>query len=517
MKNSPNISITFFFKKDNATGTGSNKKALCRIPLLILLLCLIFLFAACSGNSRQVKGAVWFSDVHFTPFEDPVIMTQLVSENADQWDAILAASTPNNTLPASGHESNRALLESVLTDMKQRSTSPDFIIYTGDFLAHRFNNTYKTLTGDDSTEGLQRFIDKTLTYIASRITYYYPATPVYFCLGNNDTYEDDYQITPGGQFLANSAIIFSNAFLKTNADKNLFAATYPTSGHYQLFPGGNNGLRLLALNAVYLSQNASAAADAPATAQLDWLEAALADAARTGDKVWVILHIPPGVDVFATLRANANPPILDQVIPLIKEKHLSRFRSILASYSSTVRTIFAGHIHRDDFRLITSLDMVEHAAVPVLVSPAISPVYGNQSGYKIFNYDQRDYSILDYEACYLDFGDKIWKIGHLFHHAYNFDSLTVDNMASLYESLKINIYMRNQYIRAYDGFKISDSQITDAIFPYYLLGIKYLDSESYRRAVENYFLLGQDTIPFRPLAEFSRLYKMYEQKTAATG
>jgi 3',5'-cyclic AMP phosphodiesterase CpdA len=514
MKNHRSIGMVRYFKMDNITGTGSGKKALRQILPVILLLCLLSLLTACSsGNSQSIKGAVWFSDVHFTPFEDPAIVPQLVNEDVGEWDATLAASIPNNTIPAFGHEANRALLESVLTDMKRRSPSPDFIIYTGDFLGHRFNSTYKTLTGDDSTEGLQRFIDKTLNYIASRMTHYYPDTPIYFCLGNNDTYEDDYQITPGGQFLANSAIIFSNAFLKTTADKNLFAATYPAAGHYQVLPAGNSGLRLLALNAVYLSQYVSA--DADATAQLDWLEATVADAARNGDKVWVILHIPPGVDVFATLRANPNPPILNQIIPLIKETHVSRLRSILAGHSNTVRTVFAGHVHRDDFRLIMSVDMVEHAAVPVLIAPAVSPVYGNQPGYKILAYGQQDYSILDYEARYLDLGDTIWKTGHLFHQAYGVDNLTADGMASLYEALRTNADMRNQYILAYDGFKTSGRAITDGTFPYYLLGIKYLDSENYRRAVENYFLLGQNVIPFRPRADFSRPYYIYERKAQA--
>ena len=503
-----------YFKMDNITGTGPGKKGLHRILPLILLLFLLSFFAACSSNSQEVKGAIWFSDVHFTPFEDPAIVTRLVNEDVDQWDATLAASVPNNTIPAFGHESNRALLESVLTDMKRRSPAPAFIIYTGDFLAHRFDSTYKTLTGDDSTEGLQRFIDKTLTYITSRVTHYYPDTPVYFCLGNNDTYEDDYQITPGGLFLANSAVIFSSAFLKTAADRNLFAATYPTAGHYQVLPARNSGLRLLALNAVYLSQNASADAAAPAAAQLDWLEATLADATRTGDKVWVILHIPPGVDVFATLHVNPNPPIPNQIVPLIKETHLGRLRSILASHSNTVRTIFAGHVHRDEFRLTRAIDMIEHAAVPVLVSPAVSPVYGNQPGYKIINYGQRDYSILDYGVYYLDLGDTVWKTGQLFHEAYGFSSLAADDMASLYEALKSNAGMRDQYILAYGGFKTSGRAITDTTFPYYLLAIKYLDSESYRRAVENYFLLGQGTIPFWLLADFRRPYYSFERQAA---
>jgi hypothetical protein len=160
--------------------------------------------------------------------------------------------------------------------------------------------------------------------------------------------------------------------------------------------------------------------------------------------------------------------------------------------------------------------MVEHAAVPVLIAPAVSPVYRNQPGYKILAYGQQDYSILDYEARYLDLGDRIWKTGHLFHEAYGLDSLTADSMASLYEALRTNADMRNQYILAYDGFKTSGRAITDGTFPYYLLGIKYLDSENYRRAVENYYMLGQNiVIPFWLLTDYSRPHYIYERKAAA--
>lgn len=115
MKNRRSVGVVRYFKTDKITTTGFGKKAMHRILPVILLLCLLSVFAACSSNSQEVKGALWFSDVHFTPFEDPAIVTRLVNENVDQWDATLTASVPNNTLPAFGHESNRALLESFLT------------------------------------------------------------------------------------------------------------------------------------------------------------------------------------------------------------------------------------------------------------------------------------------------------------------------------------------------------------------------------------------------------------------
>lgn len=490
MKIIKHINMASSFKIETVNETGNIKKAPCHVFPAIFLLCLLLLFTACGSNSQSTSEALIFSDVHFTPFEDPTIVTQLVENDANKWNAIFAASALQNTLPTFGHESNWALLESTLADMRRTSPSPDFIIYTGDFLMHRFNTTYKTLTRDESAEGLQRFVDKTLTYIASRFTQYYPDTPIYFCLGNNDTSEDDYQITPNGQFLANSAVIFSNAFLKTTVNKNLFVATYPAGGHYQVIVNGTM-MRIFSLNAVYLSPNA--AISAAATAQLDWLETALADAARTGDKVWVIMHIPTGVDVFATLRANPNPPLLPNVIPLIREEYLSRLRSILATNRNNVSAVFAGHVHRDDFRLIMSPDPVETPAVPVLVMPAISPVYGNQPGYKVLSYHHQDYLVADYQARYLDFGDRIWKTGHVFQQAYGFRGyLTANHLASLYGDLyRDTTGMRAQYISAYDGFKTSGSAITDTTFPYYLLGIRYLDSASYRQAVESYYLLRQ--------------------------
>jgi hypothetical protein len=305
------------------------------------------LLALSCGNSdgpapyhEQQPQALWFSDLHFDPFADPDLVTRLVQADVTQWYALFAGSEDHARTPSSGKGTNHWLLESCLAQMGMQAPRPDLILYTGDFLTHWFNETYATMSGDESEAGLQAFIDKTLAYIVLRLSHYYPHTPVFFCLGNNDAYEDNYGVTPDSPFLENSAWTLGPGLLKQARHLTSFFATYPHGGHFEAYPSTTAGWRILSLNTNFLSTHAPSHSDAPAEAQLDWLAAQLSDAAAAGDKVWLLSHIPPGVDVFATRIANGfSDGLPEQVVPLMKEMHLARFKALLSQHASSVTHI----------------------------------------------------------------------------------------------------------------------------------------------------------------------------------
>ena len=59
----------------------------------------------------------------------------------------------------------------------------------------------------------------------------------------------------------------------------------------------------------------------------------------------------------------------------------------MTDYRGVVRQIYAGHIHRDDFRVFPNRD--GNPLVPVHVNPAVSPVYFNNPAVEIGWYDKR--------------------------------------------------------------------------------------------------------------------------------
>jgi sphingomyelin phosphodiesterase acid-like 3 len=97
------------------------------------------------------------------------------------------------------------------------------------------------------------------------------------------------------------------------------------------------------------------------------LEGELAAAKQAQEPVWLVYHIPPGIDGYATLRRGACPGTM---IPMWAEAYAEPFHSLLRRYTETVAASFAGHTHMDDFRLIGDAD--GHFAF-TLVTPAVSP------------------------------------------------------------------------------------------------------------------------------------------------
>jgi sphingomyelin phosphodiesterase acid-like 3 len=436
--------------------------------------------------------ALWFSDLHFDPFADPDLVTRLVQADVTQWHDLFAGSEDHARKPSSGKGTNHWLLESSLAQMEAQTPRPDLVLYTGDFLTHWFNETYATVSGDESETGLQAFIDKTLAYIVLRMSYYYPHTPVFFCLGNNDAYEDNYAVTPDSSFLRDSAQTLGPGLLKQTRHLTSFFETYPHGGHFEVYPCPTAGWRILSLNANFLSTHAPGHSDAPAEAQLDWLDARLSEAGAAGDKIWLLLHIPPGVDVFATRMANDfSDSVPEKIVPLMKEIHLARFKALLTQHASSVTAVLAGHIHRDDFRW---LGTDNDAGASVLIVPSISPVYRNNPAYKVLDYDPDTFIIQDYETWYFDMLQGDWRHGHRFSWAYGSEALDANRMRQLWRDLRTDPAMQAEYILAYDAFR--DPLQIESDFRYYWAGIGRMESTAYRQALEQW----NDSLQITPAA-----------------
>jgi hypothetical protein len=104
-------------------------------------------------------------------------------------------------------------------------------------------------------------------------------------------------------------------------------------------------------------------------------------AKAAAERVWLLYHIPPGLDGYATLRQGSCP---DTMIPMWDEAHAGAFFALLRRYADIVPASFAGHTHMDDFRLIG--DAGGRYAF-VLITPAVSPIFGQNPGFRIASYD----------------------------------------------------------------------------------------------------------------------------------
>ena len=80
--------------------------------------------------------------------------------------------------------------------------------------------------------------------------------------------------------------------------------------------------------------------------------------------------------------------------------------------------MYAGHIHRDDFRLLP--DREGRPFVAIHIVPSVSPVYFNNPAVEIGWYDKGDGELRDYAPLYLDLANPkpTWATEYIFTRAY---------------------------------------------------------------------------------------------------
>src|SRR6202012_669872 len=82
-----------------------------------------------------------------------------------------------------------------------------------------------------------------------------------------------------------------------------------------------------------------------------WLEQTGGAARQANQKVWLMFHIPPGIDGYGSAH-NHESSCAANVVPMWVPEWTVKFDSLLLNSQDTVTASFAGHTHTDDFRLI---------------------------------------------------------------------------------------------------------------------------------------------------------------------
>ena len=86
---------------------------------------------------------------------------------------------------------------------------------------------------------------------------------------------------------------------------------------------------------------------------LAWFGARLEAALAAGERVWLVYHVPAGVDAYATAHARPAPDgsCAAETVPFWREPYASAFADLMARHGGRVQAAFSGHIHRDSWRL----------------------------------------------------------------------------------------------------------------------------------------------------------------------
>jgi sphingomyelin phosphodiesterase acid-like 3 len=395
------------------------------------------------------------SDIHFNPFYDPTLASEVAKSDYTKWQAIFARSSGSG-LGSYHADVNFNLLSSALDNMQKQSPHPDFIIISGDFLAHDFQKTFKDMTGNHDPKAIAAFSDQTIKFLTMMIADRFPGTTVYPALGNNDSDCDDYAIQPSGSFLQATATTWQ-PLVKGSPNAADFMQTFPASGTYSLLSPNSSKHRIIALNTTFVSSNyknpCGVMKGDPGKDELDWLAAELKKAAAANEKVWLLYHILPGIDVFDSL--SASTPKKPQAITFWRSDLNQTFVDLVKQYSDTIVVSFGGHIHMDNFQLVQSK---QQAVSFVHVSPAISPKFGNNPGFEVFSYDRQSSMPLDYTTYFIDVtsaaakkGPPVtWPTEYSFVNDYKQPAYSTAALQAMYQLLPGNNSTWAKYLKYYN-------------------------------------------------------------------
>ncbi len=238
------------------------------------------------------------SDIHFDPYADPAVVRQLATAPVDQWGAILAGSTA--PFAEYGSDTTYPLMMSALSAARGTGLAYDYVLVTGDLLAHDFRRGFETHAGGDD-DAYGSFVVKTITFLTRTLQQTFAGVPVILALGNNDSACGDYRLTPNGAMLHALA-----PELNVLAGHPQATEDFEAGGFYAVPHPTVPGRQIVVLNDVfwstqYLDRCDPMISDAGA-AELGWLEWKLFKARSAKQSVTLVMHIPPGIDAYRSAQ-----------------------------------------------------------------------------------------------------------------------------------------------------------------------------------------------------------------------
>jgi sphingomyelin phosphodiesterase acid-like 3 len=418
----------------------------------------LMLPAAAAERGTQV---LMLSDLHFDPLADTALVDRLVAAGPEEWTAILNTSGMTG-FAGSGHDTNWPLMVSALNAMKAAVPNPAFAIVTGDLFPHRFKENFQKAATDKSDATYQAFVRKAARFLAMQLRERYPEMPIFTTPGNNDDDCGDYMARPGGPFFKDLLEVMSGLVGKESAGQ--FQTDWAASGSYWVQNPAVRGHRIVLANTVYFSpryKNACGDASAtPAADVLKWLKGTLEAARRAHEKVWLVYHVPPGVDGFATQRKLATAACADSIVPMWQEEYSAAFLALMTEYADTIVASFAGHTHMDDFRLMGG---AAGYRAYTLINPAISPIFGQNPAFRTVLF--RRGKPVDQSTYYLSDGvANRWTMEYSFRAAWGLRGMDLKDFETLYARIGSDERVRAQWLKYFAVSRTGPGSVTTATF-----------------------------------------------------
>jgi sphingomyelin phosphodiesterase acid-like 3 len=394
--------------------------------------------------AKAAIPALLISDIHLEPFWDPAKVPQLVAAPVSEWRTIFAAAASpdqqqrfvalQQTCHARGADPSFALFDSSLKAMHRHAADAEFVTVSGDLLSHAFQCKFTTLFPKSTPDDYRAFTEKTIAYVMGELYGAFPNVPVYVALGNNDSDCGDYRLDAHSEFLAVTGREVARYFPAT--ERKAVEDSFAAGGFYSVSLPIENA-RLLVLNNIFMAKNyttcAGKADSTAADAQLAWLRQQLTEARANKQKVWVMGHIPPGIDLHATATRMVDVCGGQSPIMFLSSEKMA---DIIAEFSDVVELAIFAHTHMDELRVLKDDGQIPAAqkSVAVKVVSSISPINGNHPSFTVAQIDASSAALVDYKvfvASNLTGDNTVWTEEYDFAHSYHEKEFTSSSISQL--------------------------------------------------------------------------------------
>ncbi|KZT61483.1 putative sphingomyelin phosphodiesterase [Calocera cornea HHB12733] len=257
----------------------------------------------------------------------------------------------------------------------------DFAIFTGDLVSH-----------DNDNQLSHAYVEYEEISVFSMLKSALGGSQLFAALGNHDSWPQAYNspVTLQPAYLADqfswnyehiSSLWQMNGWIDETAKE--YASVHYGGYAYTTW----RGLKVLAFNTDFWYTdnwyNYINTSNPDVSGQFRWMADELQKSEDAGQRVWIIGHVPPGWDGYASIP---NPTNL--------------FYQIVERYSPhVIAEIFFGHNHEDEFSVFYANNGTNASAATALatswIAPSLTPLTNLNSGFRAYDIDPVTFNVLD--------------------------------------------------------------------------------------------------------------------------
>jgi len=370
--------------------------------------------------------------------------------------------------------------------MKTNAAGSKFVTVSGDLISHAFTCKFAKVFPNAKPGDYRAFVEKTIEFVVNSLRHALPGIPVYASMGNNDSDCGDYELDANSGFLNDTSKVLTADV--PAAESKQARKDFAIGGNFSVtLPAPFAHTRLIVLDDVFMATkyHTCQGKDDPSEArrQIAWLRTELDRARQAKQKVWVMTHIPPGVDALSTAKKEMGICAGKDPTMFLSSDDLP---NALAPYGDVISLAVFGHTHMDEIRLLIPAGMpAPDQALPVKLVSSISPIDGNNPSITVAQVDPRTGILVDYRVIAASNRTGIgatWAQEYDYAQTYNEPAFSDTALATLIGEFRADTGARSPASQAYiRNYFVGDrSSELVPFWPLATCGLINMSAESFR-------------------------------------